>query len=139
MNCMSKTLAGICMPLFLVVAAGCDRVELPTWCTHPSFEEMETCVRIAEEWRSRIGQVGAEDWYHVKECSIIDNGRKPAQVRIEVVTSLEASGCPEFNSALRSAIETVMDSPVSIHATQRLRRQKFHAALLSCWMEVESP
>ena len=134
MNWMSKTLAGICTPLFL--AAGCGLVDIPT-CTHPSLEEMETCVKIAEDWRSRIGQVGTEDWYHVKECSIRDNDRKRAQVRIEVVSSLDAGDCTEFNSELRTAVQAVVESPVSIHATVSTSK-------VSCWTldvagEVEGP
>ena len=136
MNCMRKTLVGNCMPLFLALPAGCGLVEFPT-CTHPSFEEMETCVKIAEDWRSRIGRVGAEDWYHVKECSILDSDRKPAQVRIEVAASLDAGDCPEFNTALRTAIKAAMDSPASIHAT-------VSTSEVSCWTldvlgEVASP
>ena len=126
------------MALFLVLPAGCGMVEIPRWCTQPSFEEMETCVKIAEDWHSRIGQAGAEDWYHVKECLVLDNDRKPGEVRIEVMSSLDAGGdCPAFNSALRSAVQAVMDSPVSIHATVSMSGR-------SCWSldmlgEVEGP
>lgn len=118
MNWMRRTLAGTCMPLCLAAPAGCGLVDVPT-CTHPSFEEMETCVKIAEDWRSRIGRVGTGDWYHVKECSIgIDDG-KPAQVRIAVWSSLkpDRDDCVEFSSALKSAVESSMESQVAVNVS----------------------
>lgn len=122
MNRMRKTLVGICLTPFLAVPAGCGLVEFPT-CTYPSFEEMEMCVKIAEDWHSRIGQAGTEDWYHVEECLVRDSDRKPGQVQIEVMSSLDAGDdCP----ALTSAVQAVVDSPVSIHATVSMSER-------SCW------
>lgn len=115
---MRKTCVWVCLPLFLVFPVGCGIVELPE-CTDPTFEEFETCAKIARDWRSRIGRVDAEDWYQVKECSISVDDGQPMQVRIDVWSSLkpEHDDCVEFGSALRSAVESSMESQVAVNAS----------------------
>lgn len=108
----------VCLLLFLVFPIGCGIVEFPE-CTDPTFEELETCAKIARDWRSRIGRVDAEDWYHVKECSISVHDWEPTQVRIDVWSSLKPDDddCTEFSSALRSAVESTMKSQVAVNAS----------------------
>ena len=117
-NLMRKTFVGVCSPLFLAFPVGCGVVEFPT-CTDPTFEELETCAKIARDWRSRIGRVDTEGWYHVKECSIDDDDGKPTQVRIDVWSSLKPDGddCTEFSSALKSAVESRMETQVAVNAS----------------------
>ena len=70
------------VPLFLILPAGCGFVEFEP-CPGPTSEEIETCAKIAADWRSRVERFDAEDWHNVQECSIrYDNDRKPTELRI---------------------------------------------------------
>ena len=113
---MRKTLVGTF--LLLVFLAGCDMVRVDL-CPDPTLEEMGTCVRIARDWRSRIGRAEPDDWYNVQECSIdLGDDGKPPDVRIDIASSLGANDeqCTAFIDALRSAIESEVGSPAFINA-----------------------
>ncbi len=105
------------MPLLLTLTAGCGLVDIDMP-GDPTYEEIENCVKIAADWRARIGRADADDWYHVKECSIDVREGSPTQVRIDVWSSLEPEGddCRELSSALKGAVESRMEEPVAINA-----------------------
>ena len=116
MNRMRQILTGVCILLFLALA-GCGLVEIDMY-EDPTYEELETCVKIAADWRARIERVEADDWYHVRECSIDVQEGMPTQVQIDVWSSLEPEGddCMELSSALKSVVESRMESPVAVNA-----------------------
>ena len=118
MDGVRKIPSGVCVPLLLALTAGCGLVDIDMP-GDPTYEEIENCVKIAADWRARIGRADADDWYHVKECSIDVRERRPTQVRVAVWSSLEPEDddCRELSSALKAAVESRMESPVAINAS----------------------
>lgn len=119
---MYKILLGTYVALFTALPIGCD-VHIRG--TDPSFEEMQTCAKIGAHWYSKVRTADAEDWYYVKKCEIrFDSERKPTDVLIHVVAPLEIERegegleeCRALRSALKSAVQTVMNATVSVDAT----------------------
>ncbi|MDE0224221.1 MAG: hypothetical protein OXP28_03710 [Gammaproteobacteria bacterium] len=113
-----ETQSGVCVPLLLALTAGCGPIDIDMP-GDPTYEEIENCVKIADDWRARIGRAGADDWYHVKECSIDVREGRPTQVRVAVWSSLEpeSDDCRDLSSALKSAVESRIESPVAVNAS----------------------
>lgn len=152
---MRRMRKGILVPLFLILPAGCGFVEFDP-CPGPTSEEIETCAKIAADWRSSVERFDAEDWHNVQECSIrYDNDRKPIELRIRVASSLELEveqagskvegtefelervsrgQCSALVSALESSAKSVIDAPVSVDAavsTSRVTCAKFRVTARS--------
>ena len=135
---MRRMRKAIVVPLFLILPAGCGFVEFEP-CPGPTSEEIETCAKIAADWRSRVERFDAEDWHNVQECFIrYDNDRKPTELRIRVASSLELEmeqaestvdgtdfelelvprgQCSALVSALEISAKSVIGAPVSVDAT----------------------